>query len=204
MAQLMMCPGCKADIAPGEQYCRSACFLTPVPKPSEEPTAASPPVNSPGSPPVNAAPGPACGDPDCAYGGRAPAAGCRACGLGGAAAGPAAARPAPRPAPRPAGGPATTLAFAWGPVTVDAGRPLVVGRENSPVAGRLGQHSNISRKHAEFRSDGTALTVEDLRSLNGTYVNGTQLSPGQVTPLRAGDRVRFAADVEATVTGETA
>ena len=187
MAQLMMCPSCKNDIAPGEQYCRNACFVTPVPKPSADEATA--PLQEPApaaAPSVPAAQAPACGDPDCPHGGRAPAAGCRACGRAGA--------------PTAKG---TTLRFDWGTIPVPQDGPLVVGREDSPVAGRLQNHSNISRKHAEFRTTADALTVRDLDSMNGTFVNGRRLDPGQTTPLRAGDRVRFAADVEATVTGET-
>ena len=180
MAQLMMCPGCKADIPEGQQYCDSNCFLTPIPKPSTAPVPESPvPADSTA---------PACGDPDCPYAGRPPATGCRACGEA----------------------PATTLHFDWGPVTVTSDRPLVVGRENSPIADRLGPFSNISRQHAEIRSDGTALTVTDLDSMNGTFINDERLAPRQARPVKAGDRVRFAARLEATVTsaatatGETA
>jgi len=190
MAQLMMCPGCKEDLAPGEQYCRNACFLTPVPKRSAEPAHEEPTA-------VDV--GPACGDPDCPHGGRAPAAGCRACGLSGTS---GRAAPVREPGASPA---ATTLRFAWGPVTVDAAEPLIVGRESSPLASRiLDGYSNVSRRHAEIRSDGTTLTVVDLGSMNGTFVNDRRLEPRQATPLRAGDRVRFAARLEATVTGETA
>jgi hypothetical protein len=182
MAQLMICPGCKSDIPAGEQYCQT-CFLTPVPKPSDEPAAeaesAAPPHSDRPTTPG------ACPDPDCVHAGSPPAAGCRHCGLAGAAA-------------------ATTLRFAWGPVTVSTDRPLVVGRENSPIADRLGDYSNISRRHAEIRSDGTGLTVVDLDSMNGTFLNDERLPAGQATPIRAGDRVRFAARLEATVTGETA
>ncbi|WP_179855537.1 FHA domain-containing protein [Paractinoplanes atraurantiacus] len=83
-----------------------------------------------------------------------------------------------------------------------ADQPLVVGRENSPIASQLGDYSNISRRHAEVRSDGRALTVVDLDSMNGTFVNDQRLAPNQETPVRAGDKIRFAARLEATVTGE--
>lgn len=176
MAQLM-CPGCKADIPPDMHYCQ-ACFLTPVPKPAEAAPSSGPLPASPSEPSP-------CRDPDCPHGGRPPAAGCRPCGLRGEAA-------------------ATTLRFAWGPVPVPAGRPLVVGRENSPIADQLGGYSNISRRHAEVTSDGTALTVVDLDSMNGTFVNDQRLTPGRATPVKPGDRLRFAAGLEATVTGDPA
>ncbi|GAA2851039.1 hypothetical protein Acy02nite_34460 [Actinoplanes cyaneus] len=187
MAQLI-CPGCKAEIQPGEQYCRSACFLTPISKPAEDPTTPElTPVPEPAPMVVTPAPAPAaspCGDPDCPHGGRAPAAGCRACGLRGAAA-------------------ATTLRFTGFVIAVGPDRPLVVGRENSPLADRITGYPNVSRQHAEIRSDGTALTVVDLGSMNGTFVNDRRLPPREPTAVRAGDRVRFATRLEATVTGET-
>jgi FHA domain-containing protein len=180
MAQLMMCPGCKTDIPPGVQYCGS-CFLTPVPKPVTAPSA--PPA--PASPDENAAPE-ACGDPDCVHAGRPPVTGCGHCGLRGQAA-------------------ATTLRFEWGPVAVAPDRPLAVGREDSPLAGRIAeQFGNVSRHHAEVHSDGTALTVTDLDSMNGTFLNDERLPARRATPLKAGDRVRFAARLEATVTGDPA
>jgi hypothetical protein len=128
--------------------------------------------------------GAGCDDPDCAHGGQPPAVGCRACGLKGTPA-------------------ETTLRFPWGPVLVEAGGSLLIGRENSPIAGRLADYSNISRRHARVHSDGTSLTVEDLDSTNGTFLNDKQVPPRTPTPARAGDRLRFAATLEATVLGTT-
>jgi hypothetical protein len=181
MAQLM-CPGCKSDMPEGMQYCQS-CFLTPIPKPAAHQADESAPDSELSSTPV-AAP-PACGDPDCAHAGRPPATGCRHCGQRGPA-------------------PATTLLFEWGPVTVRAGRSLIVGRENSPISGRLADYTNVGRRHAEVRSDGCKLTVVDLDSMNGTFVNDERLPPSRATSVRAGDRIRFATRLQATVTGETA
>jgi hypothetical protein len=123
-----------------------------------------------------------CGDPDCRTGGIPPATGCRACGLTGAPA-------------------VTALSFPWGPEPVEAGGSLLIGRENSPIADRLAGYANISRRHARVYSDGTSLTVEDLDSTNGTYVNDRKVTPRTPTPVQAGDRVRFAATLEATVPG---
>ncbi|MDE3173293.1 MAG: FHA domain-containing protein, partial [Gemmatimonadota bacterium] len=46
----------------------------------------------------------------------------------------------------------------------------------------------ISRRHAELAVAGDAVTVRDLGSSNGTYVNGARVQEGT---LRAGDRVTF-------------
>ena len=68
----------------------------------------------------------------------------------------------------------------------DIGAELYVGRE--------GQHLNVedlevSRRHAVLRSTPLGVTVEDLKSRNGTYVNGQKI--GNVTVLVPGDVVKF-------------
>src|SRR4051794_39063822 len=65
---------------------------------------------------------------------------------------------------------------------------LVIGR-STPGAGSLGGDSEISRVHARVYRDASGqLTVEDLGSTNGTFVNGNRI--GAPTPLRPGDQVR--------------
>ncbi|ROO58410.1 FHA domain-containing protein [Micromonospora sp. Llam0] len=111
----------------------------------------------------------------------------------------------PAVAVRPAGdGPATSpatavdqaaavLSFPWGAVELAAGRTLAIGRESSPFATELTSYGNVSRRHAEISSAGTGLTVTDLQSVNGTFVNDQRIAPGEPFPVRPGDRVRFAA-----------
>jgi hypothetical protein len=73
---------------------------------------------------------------------------------------------------------------------------LVVGRD--PTCDISYEHSLLSRRHAEFLVAGDKVTVRDLGSRNGVFVNGTRaaecvLSPGdvlQIGPLRA----RYLAD----------
>ena len=48
-----------------------------------------------------------------------------------------------------------------------------------------------SRTHALIRLEGEALTLIDLRSKNGTFVNDTQLRPNVGHYLREGDKIRF-------------
>jgi hypothetical protein len=48
-----------------------------------------------------------------------------------------------------------------------------------------------SRTHALIRFEGEALTLIDLRSKNGTFVNDTQLEPNSGHYLREGDQIRF-------------
>ena len=44
-----------------------------------------------------------------------------------------------------------------------------------------------SRQHACVRVEAGDLTVEDLMSLNGTFLNGSRVHPGQPRPAQAGD-----------------
>ena len=76
----------------------------------------------------------------------------------------------------------------------------MLGRENSPLADRLGAYPNVSRLHAEVRSDGRVLTVVDLGSTNGTFLNDEQIPPRTPTPARPGDRLRLAASLTVEVT----
>ncbi len=48
-----------------------------------------------------------------------------------------------------------------------------------------------SRRHAALTLDKTMLVVEDLNSLNGTWVNGTRLRAGSALALKAGDVIQI-------------
>ena len=48
-----------------------------------------------------------------------------------------------------------------------------------------------SRRHAVLTVDGGSVAVEDLHSLNGTFVNRTRLHPGQKKLLAPGDVVQI-------------
>lgn len=92
---------------------------------------------------------------------------------------------------------------------IELQQELVVGRA-TPGPGGLAGDSEISRVHARVYHDPSGqLVIEDLRSTNGTYVNGARIA--SPTALRAGDQVRFgqttvtveggAADAGATAVG---
>jgi pSer/pThr/pTyr-binding forkhead associated (FHA) protein len=51
--------------------------------------------------------------------------------------------------------------------------------------------TTISRRHAELSRQGDTITVSDLGSTNGTYVNGVKLTSAAI--LRPGDQVQFGA-----------
>lgn len=58
----------------------------------------------------------------------------------------------------------------------------------TPYAGyRMG----VSRKHASLRMQESQLNLWDLGSSNGTFINGTRLSPHRPYPIRDGDEIRL-------------
>lgn len=70
------------------------------------------------------------------------------------------------------------------------GTTLEIGR-SAAVGISLPEVMSISRKHARLRYIGPVVTIEDLGSTNGTYVNGQPVH-GR-TALRSGDRFQTAA-----------
>lgn len=73
---------------------------------------------------------------------------------------------------------------------------MVIGRD--PTSDIVVSHPTVSRRHARLEWDGTHLTVEDMRSSGGTFVNGTRvlrerLIPGDV--LRLGPSIDFSVGV---------
>ena len=50
--------------------------------------------------------------------------------------------------------------------------------------------AKISRKHAIVRKEGDSLTIRDIGSLNGTFLNrGERLEEGKDYPLKDGDEI---------------
>jgi len=63
----------------------------------------------------------------------------------------------------------------------------LVGREGDIFL----SDGRVSRKHAEISLENNTLTVKDLGSTNGTFVNGEKLEPHLPRQLRHGDKVEF-------------
>lgn len=90
------------------------------------------------------------------------------------------------------------LRFAEGTVAVEPGRPVVLGRDPSPSGGAVGRvvpgdATTVSKSHLLVSYDGTAATVEDLGSTNGSALvrdGATRpLVAGAPVPVVPGDRV---------------
>jgi hypothetical protein len=61
---------------------------------------------------------------------------------------------------------------------------VTVGRHDE-LCEVLVNHPSLSRRHARFRLQGDALTMEDLNSTNGTTVDGKPLKPFEPHPVDA-------------------
>ena len=95
----------------------------------------------------------------------------------------------PSPSEGDGSGSKVTGAFAWA-LTVEsgpqAGLTYVLGPGNT-VAGRGGECAifladvTVSREHARFSVDASGLSVTDLASTNGTYVNGSRYEAGKLS-----------------------
>jgi len=59
----------------------------------------------------------------------------------------------------------------------------------TPVDGKR----SISRRHARLRreEDGSIVVIEDVGTMNGTFVNGVRLTAGRSFPVKGGDSVVF-------------
>jgi serine/threonine protein kinase len=66
------------------------------------------------------------------------------------------------------------------------GPPVEVNLEDQESA----EHTQCSRRHAVITCERDALTIEDLGSTNGTYVNRSRVPAGQKCPLAAGDLIQ--------------
>lgn len=76
-------------------------------------------------------------------------------------------------------------------VEVLKGKPILVGRNKKQCALVL-QDKGVSRVHAKlYVGDDNALYVNDIGSVNGTYVNGHRIANFHPVRLGSGDRVKF-------------
>ena len=76
-----------------------------------------------------------------------------------------------------------TEGAALGEVLVVEGE-LLIGRAAPEDKGRLGDDPEISRRtRARSRGGGRGLTIEDLGSANGTFVNGERIEAARTLDL---------------------
>lgn len=75
----------------------------------------------------------------------------------------------------------------------------MIGRTQGNYTGVLGQCIYISGTHAMLGRDASGWTITDLKSRNGTKVNGVPCTPHQAVRIKAGDVVRIANFYDFTV-----
>jgi ABC-2 type transport system ATP-binding protein len=76
---------------------------------------------------------------------------------------------------------------------VPLGRAVVLGRDAGAADVILGDDPEVSRRHATFSPAGSGVTVQDLGSTNGVFVNGKRLTAA--VALETGDRVQIGTTV---------
>lgn len=84
------------------------------------------------------------------------------------------------------------------PALLETDSGLLIGR--SARANFVIEHDSVSRNHARFLLDRGALCLEDLDSMNGTWVDGQRLEPNEPVPLKPGGIVEIG-KIKLRVTG---
>lgn len=70
--------------------------------------------------------------------------------------------------------------------------PFILGKNPRLVDGVLNMSPTISRKHCMITYGSGQYYIEDLDSVNHTYVNGTMVKKGEKCPIHPGDQIRLA------------
>ncbi len=128
-----------------------------------------------------------CPDPECGQANPPGTDRCQYCGT-----------PLTRPAATASAG--IGLRFPWG--VEPLGGRLRIGRNPSfsLLARRLHpRHDNVSNRHAELWLEAGRILLVDLGSSNGTFVNDRRIGQNAPVEVHPGDRLRFAADLVATI-----
>lgn len=80
--------------------------------------------------------------------------------------------------------------------------------QGESVAGRasdnaivLDEDSGVSRHHARFHREGSSVSITDLGSANGTFINNSLLRANTVYPLHDGDEVGFGRQLTYVIRG---
>ncbi len=75
--------------------------------------------------------------------------------------------------------------------TLHEGENLVGRAETSVKCDVPIAHGTTSTRHATIACNDGQTTVRDMKSTNGTYVNGQRIDPNAPRPLNEGDKLRF-------------
>jgi hypothetical protein len=95
--------------------------------------------------------------------------------------------------------PTLTLSRASNGLTLDVAPGDELGRSG---VGRdfFKDVGTVSRRHARVGFRDGMWWIEDLKSTNGTWLNGKRIEPGRANPLKAGDAIALSLACEMRVT----
>lgn len=200
------CPSCRTVAPPGAIFCDHCGYDLRTVMP------ATPPQPEPAPAPAAASAEIVCSL--CGHHNIAGSAFCENCGkqltppqpAAAPATPPPAAAPAPAPVP-PAPPPAAAMVTGrlvvqstGVSIPVPAGKALVVIGREDPVSSIFpdidldpygGHESGVGRRHAQLVAQPGGTSLEDLDSVNGTFVNKQKLAPRQPRLLENGDEIRM-------------
>lgn len=104
--------------------------------------------------------------------------------------------PMPQPvAPAVALNPRLVVVDTNAEIPIPDGAEITIGRED-PVSNSFpevdmtphgGMDKGVSRRHVKLHRNGNGFSIEDLGSVNGSYLNREKLTQNQPTPINAGD-----------------
>lgn len=68
---------------------------------------------------------------------------------------------------------------------------IIIG-SNKTLADQIIPNVNVSRRHCQVTRMDRGFYIEDLGSLNGTYINNSRLAAGRIQKIMPGDKIRIA------------
>lgn len=177
MARLKRCPVCGTENPPIAVFCDCGASLAGVPLTEPSPEAAPPVTAETPSPASAGGETRPCPDPSCAHPNPLGSERCALCF---------------RPLAATSKGTRTALLrWPWGTQRLTGRLPLGRDPEFSPLADRLAAHPNLSRRHAVLWVDQDEIWIEDLGSMNGTFLDNVRLAPNRPQRLATPARIRF-------------
>ncbi|WP_433684952.1 FHA domain-containing protein [Nocardia sp. CA-119907] len=85
------------------------------------------------------------------------------------------------------------------PLRLDPGSEFPLGRQDSPLATRLGAFTDVSRRHATIgMTENGRAWIRDEGSSNGTFVNGKRIPHGYKVPLNGEVQIRLGFEYQLT------
>ena len=197
----VICPNCKTPASPGAIFCDECGYdLRNVP------------VETSATPPVSASPQPTGGNiscTKCSYSNLPGSSFCENCGAQLDQGSISAATPSSVPSVDSSQPQITPSGFISGRLVIQSSNTnipfptgkseIIIGREDAvsdifpeiDLESYGGTEAGVGRQHAKLFSKGGQILLDDLQSVNGTFLNKQRVLPGQPKPVNNGDELRF-------------